>query len=69
MKNINYDLIKLLHSKLDSVWRLEHYYVEDAEKAKCHSIPALKQILEEDKKHVEMLREEIKLRIENEIFD
>ncbi len=69
MKNINYDLVKLLHTTLDSVWRLENYYVNDAEKVKCHSVPALKQILEEEKKHAEMLREEIKMRIEAGEFD
>ena len=69
MKNINYDLIKMLHSKLDNVWRLEKYYVEDAEKAKCHSLDALKQILEDEKRHIGMLREELGLRMENKIFD
>ena len=69
MKNINYDLVKLLHSKLDNVHRLEKFYVNDANKAKCHSLPALKQILEEEKKHVEMLRDEIAMRAEAKIFD
>lgn len=69
MKNINYDLIKLLHSKLDTVWRLEKYYVEDAKEAKCHSTSAMEQILEDEKKHLEMLRKEIALRVENNIFD
>ncbi|MEX1064274.1 MAG: hypothetical protein WD898_01675 [Candidatus Paceibacterota bacterium] len=69
MKNINYDLLKLLHSKLDNVWRLEKHYVDDAKEAKCHSVPALEQILEDEKRHVEMLREEIKMRMEAGIFD
>ena len=69
MKNINYDLLKLLHSKLDNVWRLEKYYVDDAKEAKCHSTSALEKILEDEKKHVEMLREEIKMRMDAEIFD
>lgn len=64
MKNINYDLLKLLHTKLDTVWRLEKHYIEDAEKAQCHSIDAMKQMLEEDKKHIEMLNTEIKMRME-----
>jgi len=69
MKNINYDLIKLLHMKLDSVWRLEKYYIRDAEEAKCHSIPTLKQMLEDDKKQVKMLQDEIKGRINAGVFD
>ena len=56
MKNINYDILKMLHSKLDNVWRLENYYVADAEKAKCHSVPALKQILEEEKKQSKRIK-------------
>ncbi|HBI25358.1 MAG: hypothetical protein UT41_C0001G0533 [Candidatus Wolfebacteria bacterium GW2011_GWC2_39_22] len=64
MKNINYDLLKLLHTKLDTVWRLEKHYIEDAEKVQCHSVDALKQMLEDDKKHIAMLNEEIKMRME-----
>ena len=69
MKNINYDLIKLLHCKLDSAWRLEKYYINDANEAKCHSLPSLEKILEEDKKHIEILREEIKMRMDAGVFD
>ena len=69
MKNINYDLVKLLHMKLDSVWRLEKFYVRDANDAKCHSIPALEKILEDDKKHVKMLQEELKGRVKADVFD
>ncbi|OGC47427.1 hypothetical protein A2713_02335 [candidate division WWE3 bacterium RIFCSPHIGHO2_01_FULL_35_17] len=69
MKNINYDLIKMLHCKLDSAWRLEKYYIDDAKEAKCHSISALEKILEEDKKHIETLKEEIKMRMEAGVFD
>lgn len=64
MKNINYDLLKLLHTKLDTVWRLEKHYIEDADKAKCHSLGAMQQMLEEDKKHIEMLSAEIKMRMD-----
>ena len=64
MKNINYDLLKLLHTKLDTVWRLDKHYIEDEEKVQCHSVDALKQMLEDDKKHIAMLNEEIKMRME-----
>ena len=69
MKNINYDLLKLLHSKLDTVWRLEKFYVRDADEAKCHSKGALEQILKEEREHIAMLRQEIKGRIDAGILD
>jgi len=69
MKNINYDLIKLLHIKLDVVWRLEKFYIKDANEAKCHSVPALEKMLEEEKKHVKMLQDEIKGRIKADVWD
>lgn len=69
MKNINYDLIKLLHSLSDIVWRLERHYIADANEAKCHSVPALEQILDETKKHVQMVRDEIKMRMDAGVFD
>jgi hypothetical protein len=69
MKNINYDLIKTLHSKLDNIWRIEKYYIKDANKVKCHSVPAWKEILEDEKKHAEKLKKEIELRIKAKVFD
>lgn len=69
MKNVNYNLTKLLLSKMDNVWRLENYYVRDSIKAKCHSVPALEEILEDERKHVELLRKEIVSRAKKDIFD
>lgn len=69
MKNINYDLVKLLHTTLDTVWRLENHYIKDAREAHCHSVSALEKILEDEKKHTEMLREEVKMRIDAGVFD
>ena len=68
MENINYDLVKLLHSTLDIIWRLEKHYIKDAEDAKCHSIPALHQILEDEKKHAQMLADEIQMRSGAKVF-
>lgn len=68
-KNINYDLIKLLKSKLDNVWRLEKFYCDDAQKANCKSIETLKKILEDEKKHVDLLKKEIKARCDAGVFD
>jgi len=69
MKDINYDLVKLLHRKLDTVGRLEKHYIKDAEEAKCHSVPALKKILEEEKRHAKVLAEEISMRSNDGKFD
>lgn len=69
MQNINYDLIKMLHCKLDSAWRLEKYYINDANEKQCHSAGALEEILKDDRKHIEMLTKEIKMRMDNNIFD
>lgn len=69
MKNINYDLLKLLHGKLDDVWRLEKFYLTDATKAKCHSVAALKKILADDRNHIQMLLEEIGTRMKKGIFN
>lgn len=69
MKNINYDLIKLLHASLDKIWRLEKHYIKDAEKIKCHSAAALKKMLRDEKGHAAMLSKEIETRIKGGVFD
>jgi len=69
MQNINYDLVKLLQQKLSTAWQLEHVCIEDAEKAQCHSTPALKEILKDEKRHAKMIAEEIRMRVEAGKFD
>lgn len=69
MQDINYDLVKLLQQKLSTAWQLEHFCIEDAEKAQCHSTPALKEILQDEKRHAKMIAEEIKMRVEAGKFD
>ncbi|HEU4715276.1 MAG TPA: hypothetical protein VFS14_00410 [Candidatus Saccharimonadales bacterium] len=64
MKDINYDLVKLLHKKLDTIAQLERHYINDAVKAKCHSAEALRRILEDERAHVEVLAQEISMRSE-----
>lgn len=68
MKNINYDLIKLLHMALDDIWRLEKYYVKDAKTAKCHSVKALQRMLEQKQKDAQDLVNEIKMRMDAGTF-
>jgi hypothetical protein len=64
MKDINYDLVKLLHKKLDTIAQLERHYIKDAEEARCHSVDALRQILSDERQHAEVLAQEISLRSE-----
>jgi hypothetical protein len=70
MKNANYNLVKLLLAKLDDSWRVEKHYASDAAKHGCKDCQRiLKQILEIDQKHVEMLREELARHIKDKKFD
>jgi len=69
MQNINYDLVKLLHVKLDSIWRLENHYIKDAKTANCKSLPALEKVLQEDKKHAQMITQAIKERMDEGVFE
>ncbi len=69
MKDINYDLLKILYAKTDTVWWLEKHCIKDAEEAKCHSLPLLKKILEQEKENIKALKEEIKMRMDAGIFD
>lgn len=69
MKNVNYNLIKTLHSTLDDVWRLEKHYVSDAKKAKCHSKSVLDKMLKQRKNDANALIKEIKMRLDAGIFN
>jgi len=69
VKNINYDLVKLLNSKMDNIWRLEKFYCEDAKEAQCKSIDSLHKILEDEKRHLKMLKKEIQNRINAGAFE
>ncbi len=69
MKNVNYNLIKMLHITLDDVWRLEKYYVDDAKKAKCHSKTVLDKMLKQRRKDANALIKEIKMRMNKGVFN
>ncbi|MBN1325409.1 hypothetical protein JW977_00295 [Candidatus Falkowbacteria bacterium] len=69
MKNINYNLIKMLHTKLDDLWRIEKYYLRDAQKAKSKSCVKMFKVMQGDlKKHIEMLTKELERHIKNKQF-
>jgi hypothetical protein len=67
MKNQNYNLVKLLLSKLDTVWRIEKHYLNDVEDDSCKEV--LNKILEDDKRHIELLKAEISSHIKEGKFD
>ncbi len=70
MKNANYNLVKMLLSKLDDTWRVEKYYAGDAAELSCKNCQAvLKKILSDDQKHVELLREELDKHIKDKKFE
>jgi hypothetical protein len=54
---------------MDNVWRLENYYISDAQSEECHSLRALTEILADEKKHIELLRQEVARRCVAEKFD
>jgi len=58
MKNLHYDLVKLLHSKLDNVWRLEKHYLKDAKECvRCRAL--FGKLLKAEKDGLEMLKKEL----------
>ena len=69
MKDINYDLVKLLTRKMNTIWCLEKFYCQDAAEADCESLDTLKQILAAEKEHAKLLRKEIKKRIDAGVFN
>lgn len=70
MKNANYNLVKMLLTKLDDAWRVEKYYATDAAELACKDCQAvLRKILADDQKHVEMLREELAKHIKEKKFE
>jgi len=70
MKNANYNLVKMLLSKLDDTWRVEKYYTGDAAELSCKTCQAiLKKILADDQRHAELLRAELSKHIKDKNFE
>lgn len=60
MTNANYNLLKLMHNTLDDLWRLEKYYIKDAEEEGCDKCKEMLESIRADiAKHVGMLKEEL----------
>lgn len=59
MKNINYNVLKLLHNQLDDLWRIEKHYLKDAKGAKCGCLKILSSLRSDFKKNIEALKKEL----------
>lgn len=70
MKNINYNLVKMLHSKLDDLWRIEKFYLRDAKKSKSKGCVKLFAEMKKDlQKEIKLLQQEIARHLSNKKFD
>ena len=70
MKNFNYNLVKMLHAKLDDLWRIEKFYLKDAMKSKSKSCEKLFKEMQKDlKKEVKLLQQEIARHVSHKQFD
>jgi len=70
MKNYNYNLVKMLHGKLDDLWRIEKFYIRDAQKSKSKSCEKMYKEMKKDiEKHIEMLQNEIARHVGHKKFD
>ncbi len=70
MTNANYNLIKFLYNTLDDLWRLEKYYIKDAEEEGCARCKEIMESIRDDiKKHVALLKEELAVHVEEKRFE
>lgn len=70
MQNWNYNLLKLLHGKLDDHWRIMQHYADDAKKSGCADCQKiLEEILKNDEKQIEMIKKEMEKHISEGKFD
>lgn len=68
LKNHNHDLIHALSEKNDAVWRYDKEYLKNAEGCE-RCVNLWRQLKDDDDRHIEILKEEIKKHIEEERFD
>lgn len=59
MKNVNYNVLKLLHNQLDDLWRIEKHYLKDAQGSRCQCAKLLKSMQAGLKKNIAALRKEL----------
>ena len=59
MKNINYDLNKILHLKMKMAWFLEKHAIPDGEKCGCHSVKVLQKMLKQEESDIAAVKKDI----------
>ncbi|MBU1032479.1 MAG: hypothetical protein ABII13_00690 [Patescibacteria group bacterium] len=59
MKNVNYNLLKLLHNQLDDLWRIEKHYAKDAKRTKCNCLKLLQKMRKEMQANIDALKKEL----------
>lgn len=60
MDNHTFDLVKMLHQKMDMLARMEKYYVQDAESMGSECAKAMQGMMGDERRHVDMLTKELK---------
>lgn len=68
LKDHNFDLVHALSKKSSALWRCKNEYLKNSEDCD-HCQNMWSKIMEDDDKHAEMLKEEIKRHISEERFD
>lgn len=63
MDNHTFDVVKMLHQKLDSVGRIEKYYLNDAKNMGSECGKMVQAILDDERRHLDMLRNDLKTHI------
>jgi len=59
MQNNVYNLVKMLHTKLDDQWRITKHYLKDAKEKKCDCGKIMQTILKDVTKHAQLLQREL----------
>lgn len=68
LKNHNHDIVHSLSEKCDAVWRYQKEYLKNSEGCPF-CVNMWKKLMEDDEKHIEMLKEEISRHIKENRFD
>jgi hypothetical protein len=68
LKNYNHDLLHSLSEKSDAVWRYKKEFLKNA--SGCDACAKLwKKLMEDDEKHIGMLKEEIERHVKGNRFN
>ena len=59
MKNVNYNLIKMLHNTLDDEWRIHKFYIKDAKSGCKECAKIMERICMDLERHLRMLTKEL----------